>query len=161
MTATIQDNIKDKYSELVQYISQLGHKTYFSYERKTELIIDVYSYFGDNILTVKLFQPIDREYEYNYHRLRISWAIPPNKCLGNNRWYLETNSQSVIFNTLLYDIINYKINNIGKETIDNSNLLIYEILKDWLKDCKIPPKEEKEIKTTLPLWRKVINLFMH
>lgn len=129
-----QQKIKDKYSTLVQYISQLGYKTAITLDNQIELTINVYGTFGKLLVKVHLFQPLNNESEFNYHRLRISWAIPPNECLGNNRWYLETTNQDVIFNTLLFDFINYKLNNIKASSVDPSNLLVYTILKDWLKD---------------------------
>lgn len=129
-----QQKIKDKYSTLVQYISQLGYKTAITLDNQIELTINVYGTFGKLLVRIHLFQPLDSESEYNYRRLRISWAIPPNECLGHNRWYLETTSQDVIFNTLLFDFINYKLDNINTSSVDSSNLLVYTILKDWLKD---------------------------
>lgn len=160
MARISQENIKDKYRELIQYISQLGHKTKIGINNQIELTIDVYSYFNEHILTVKLFQPLDRKHEYNFHHLRISWAIPPNDYLGHCRWYHETNNQSVIFNTLLYDLIDYKLKNIGKETVDTSNTLIYEILKDWLKD-KENSFNEETAKSNQSIWDKVKNIFKH
>lgn len=134
MTTKTKYKIKDKYSTLVQHISQLGYKTDIGVNSQIELLINVYGAFGKLLLKVKLFQPLNNEREFNYHRLRISWAIPPNECLGNCKWYEDTTSQDVIFNTLLYDIINYKLDNISATTVDASNILIYTILKDWLKD---------------------------
>lgn len=158
MTKTKQEKIKDKYSKLVLYISQLGYKTDIIIDNQIELIIDVYGAIGNSLLKVKLFQPLDREREYNFHRLRISWAISPNEYLGNCKWYQEDTNQDVIFNTLLFDIINYKLDNINATTVDSSNILVYTILKDWFNDKNsLHNKEASE--SRLSLLYKIRNLF--
>lgn len=160
MVEAFSNGIKEKYKELIQYISQLGHKVSFSGNNSIELTINVYDYLDERILKIHLFQPLDREWEYNYHRLRISWTIPPNECLGNNRWYLETSNQVVIFNTLLFDIINFKIKNIDKTTIDKSNAAIYGALNEWLKN-KEHIYNKKIPKQKSSLLNYIKNFFIH
>lgn len=125
------NTVKTQYAELIGYISQMGHKVKIPLESQVEITLQLLSYFGDEIITVHLFQPLNNNKEYNYHRLRISWKVPPENCLGHNTWYEETTDQSVIFKRLLFDILNWKIQTLDKENVDSSNLIIYEAIKNW------------------------------
>ena len=125
------NTVKEKYKELLGYISQMGHKVKIQGESQIEMTLHLFNYFGNEILVVHLFQPLTDNSAYNYHRLRISWRMPPEGCLGNSKWYIESTDQSVIFKRLLFDIISWKIQNINKKSIDSSNEVIYKALKKW------------------------------
>lgn len=125
------NTVKEKYAELINYISQMGNKTQIKYESQVEVTLLILNYLGDEVITVHLFQPLNNNKEYNYHRLRVSWKIPPDSILGHNTWYNETTDQSVIFKRLLFDILSWRIQNINKKSIDSSNIAIYEVIKNW------------------------------
>ena len=136
MKANVSNTISEKYKELITYISNMGIKSEITYESQIEIYIKVYDYFKRELIWVKLFQPIDREWEYNYHRLRISWSFLPNKHLCHDHWFNEDTNQREIFDLLLLDIFEYKFQTINKETVDDSNTLIYMVLNDWLHNKK-------------------------
>lgn len=127
----ITDTIKEKYKELISYISQMGNRTQIKYESQVETSLQIFNYFGDEIINIHLFQPLDDSKEYNYRRLRVSWKVPPEGTLGHNAWYNENTNQDIIFKRLLFDILNWRIQNIDKKSIDSSNMIIYEVIKNW------------------------------
>ena len=71
------NTVKEKYKELLGYISQMGHKVKIQGESQIEITLHLFNYFGNEILVVHLFQPLTDNSACNYHRLRISWRMPP------------------------------------------------------------------------------------
>lgn len=136
--------IKEKYKELIAYICNIGTKAEITFDNQIEMIIKISDYFKNELIVIHLFQPIDRERAYNYHRLRISWRIPPQLYLSHNHWFDEDMDQREIFDLLLLDIFEYKFNTINEETIDSSNTLIYLLLKDWITNKKALNSDNKE-----------------
>ena len=175
----MKTTVKEKYKELITYISQMGHKVSFLNATQNELSIQLFNYFMEEIIVVHLFQPLNST-EYNYHRLKISWRTPIESNLGHNTWYYETTDQSVIFKRLLFDIISWKIQNIDKKTVDSSNMLIHEVLRSWSTSNKedttkeslnseppglsnnptIEPMQNKSNKQTILKWTKKVGLFI-
>ena len=153
--------IKEKYSELIKYISQIGYKAYIRYESQIEVFIVLSDYCKKQFMEVHLFQPLDNKDAYHFKKLRINWRVFPNSYLGNDHWFDEDTDQMVIYNTLLFDIIKWKIEKLGEANIDDSNIFMYEVMNNWLKAKEEQTVTEEKVKLqnhlSLEEFRKVIN----
>lgn len=161
MRTNAPNTIREKYSELISYITAIELKHEITMENQVEITIKISDYFEREVFKIHLFQPFDREYEYNFHRLRVSWCIPPDEHLNHNHWFNEDLDQKEIFNIILFDMIKYKINNIDQETIDTSNTFIYMILKDWIKNKEIGIQKTKPAKYHKHLFFRISKIKLY
>ena len=141
-----ENTIKEKYQELINYISQIGYESFIRYESQVEVYIILSDYCKKEFMEIHLFQPINDKKAYHFKKLRIDWRIFPDKYLNNSHWFDEDIDQMVIYNTLLFDIIKWKIEKIGEVNVDDSNIFMYEVMNSWLKTREKQTVTEEKIK---------------
>ena len=105
METNASNNVREKYSELISYITAIELKHEITMENQIEMTIKISDYFEREVFKIHLFQPFDREYEYNFHRLRVSWCIPPDEHLNHNHWFNEDLDQITLIKKLLTQVI--------------------------------------------------------
>lgn len=153
--------VKEKYQELIGYISQMGYKAAIRYESQVEIFIVLSDYSKTEFMEVHLFQPLDNKNAYHFKKLRINWRIFPDKYLIGDHWFDEDADQMAIFNILLFDILKWKVGKLSNINIDDSNIFIYEVLNNWLKtrEDQIIRKERIKIENRLSVeeFRKVVK----
>lgn len=99
-------NIEEKYNELIQYISYLG-KTILLRDGMS-LTIRLLDNSTEEPLKVTLSIPMNNE-EYDYTQVNVSWRIPSKMEAFKTLKFLASASQKVMFDTLLFDITNWKL----------------------------------------------------
>lgn len=153
--------VKEKYQELIGYISQMGYKAAIRYESQVEIFIVLSDYSKTEFMEVHLFQPLDNKNAYHFKKLRINWRILPDKYLIGDHWFDENTDQMIIFNILLFDILKWKVGKLSTLNIDASNIFIYEVINNWLKTREEQIRKEEQLKIANHLsieeFRKVVG----
>lgn len=126
--------VPEKYKELIQYISQLGASTRKDYDLNS-VVIKVFDSSNKETLRVKLTQPLTNIEDENYHYLTLYWLIPPGGNYFHYNKFHESTDKSVIFNTLLFEITNWKLQNIDRRIACAINkALSSETITSWLEN---------------------------
>lgn len=135
--------VSEKYKDLIQYISQLGTSTRKDYDLNS-VVIKVFDNSNKETLRVKLTQPLTNIGDKNYHYLTLYWLIPPGGNYFHYNKFHESTDKTVIFNTLLFEVTNWKLQNIDRRiACAINNILSSETITSWLENKEMNIREDE------------------
>lgn len=161
METNTSNSVREKYKELLQYISKLGDRFEIICNVNTDVTIKVKDYDGKELISVHLYQPINLN-RWHPDYLRISWKISPKENFGRVDEFHQDMDQKVIFNILLYKVIDWKLSTFDERFKDIINsTLNSDTITDWLKtkEDQIRMEERAKIESHLSVedLKKVIK----
>lgn len=151
MENTSINDIPLKYKELILYLSQMGHSSNINYGTYNTFI-QVLDKDRNVTLQFRLDYPKDAEGKLNFSYLQIAWRIPGHSRFSTPHKFQEATDAEVILNILLFEITDWKLNNIDDKIIIAINkALDSETITSWLKakEEQIRMEERDKILTHL------------
>ena len=145
-------NFEEKYKELIQYISQLGGGNII-YNDFLSVTIRVQDNSSKEFLRVNINVPkFEGTNNYDYSSVEVKWRTTLHTYPFKTHRFSASMDQKVIFNILLFEIINWKLDNIDSLISSTINkALSSEALTTWLnnKEQQIRADERLAISTHL------------
>lgn len=164
MEVNISNVLAKKYKELIGYISQIGNDVEYHWD-SDRITIKIQNNAKKDILFVKLYQsPYVTNPEQEYLELYWREAFVCN--YGMPHKFHQDTDQKVIFNILLFEIINHRLQNLDfsiNETVHKAveKTLSSEAITNFFqtKEEQIRAEERAKIESHLTIdeFRKVIN----
>lgn len=161
METNALNSVREKYKESLQYISNLGDRFEIICNVNTDATIKVKDYDEKELISVHLYQPINLN-RWHQDYLRVSWKIPPKENFGRVDEFHQDMDQKIIFNILLYKIIDWKLSTFDGRFKDIINsTLNSDTISDWLKtkEEQIRMEERAKIENHLSMndFRQIVK----
>ena len=154
-------DIGKNYNELIGYLCNIGYTSTTNY-RERNVFIQVRDDKGEQYLQFRLDYPNELITGYDYNNLQVAWRLlgvspfsPPHK-------FHRDMDQRVIFETILFEITNWKLQNLDKVVAKKVNeLLNSDTITDWFKTKEEQIRTEERVKIenhlSIEEFRKVVN----
>lgn len=153
-------SIGTNYKELIGYLHNIGHKSTVNYTEKN-VFIQVRNNEGEQYLQFRLDYCLDTE-GYNCENLQVAWKLLGYSGFSTPHRFPKDMNQKVIFEIIMFEIINWKLQHIDDLVIKTINkTLDSDSITNWLKtkeeQIRIEERTKIENHFSVEEFRKVMK----